>query len=81
MTQEQEYKEMGLKMMPSGRINHHHWYREKFGLCSVKDSTWSKKKHHHTCCKSRKAYCHLSGCKNRVEIGADDDYSDLKDIN
>ena len=69
---------MGFPLMPSGRINHHLWYGRKFGLCSVKDSTWNKIKGEHTCCKSQRAYCHKVGCKNRKEISIDDDLSDLK---
>lgn len=85
MTQEKEYIAMGFKLMPSGRINHHWWYCAKFQKGSVKDSTWiwdepprAQGEHrygHHTCCQSKKAYCHRLGCKNRKLI---DDYSDLK---
>ena len=85
-----EYLEMGFKLMPSGRINHHLWYGRKFGLSSAKDSTWrssvGKKagkcsKGYHVCCGSKKAYCHNMGCKNRVPLEElPDDLSDLKDI-
>ncbi len=87
-TQVQEYLDMGFELMPSGRINHHLWYGRKFGLSTMKDSTWrwEKGKEHkigcgyHSCCRSRKAYCHKVGCVNRREISAEDDLSDLKDI-
>jgi hypothetical protein len=91
ITQEQEYLSMGFKLMPSGRINHNLWYIRKFGRSSVKDSTWKYthvkkwggigyKRGEHTCCKSKKAYCHRVGCKNRKELLTEDDYSDLKDL-
>ena len=33
----------------------------------------------HVCCGSRKAYCHKTGCKNRIELDhVLDDLSDLK---
>ncbi len=80
-TQLEEYLAMGLELLPSGRVNEHKYYKIKYGVCSVKDSTWDRKKHWHTCCKSKRAYRHLAGCENRKRISeVNDDYSDLKDI-
>lgn len=86
MNQTQEYLAMGFKLLPSGRLNHNLWYGRKFGLSSKKDTTWTRNKKkkgdqgEHSCCGSKRAYCHKTGCKNRREILGDDDYSDLKRI-
>jgi hypothetical protein len=92
MTQKEEYLQMGFKLLPSGRIDHHLWYGRKFGLSSMKDSTWVSKAvkkvgkyntypGYHKCCKSQRSYCHKIGCKNRKDLLDDsDDYSDLKEI-
>lgn len=88
-TQTDEYLSMGFKLMPSGRLNHHLWYGRKFGLSSTKDSSWKWEKGmehkaghgQHICCKSRRAYCHKVGCKNRIELSKVlDDLSDLKEV-
>lgn len=76
----EEYLAMGFELMPSGRVNEHKWYKQKFGRGSVKDTTWSRENHWHSCCMSKRAYRHKLGCKNRKELLADDDYSDLKDV-
>lgn len=78
---------MGFKLLPSGRINHHKYYCNKFIKGSVKDKTWiwdeppqGKGNHrcgHHICCFSKKPYCHLSHCLNKILA---DDLSDLKEF-
>lgn len=85
MNIQQEYLSMGFMLMPCGKENHHKWYCRKFVKGSARDSTWKWDRGFervplhgfHSCCGSRKAYCHLVGCRNRVELLADDDYSDL----
>ena len=83
----EEYLAMGFELMPSGRINHHWWYCRKYIKGSTKDKTWIwdedpqeqgiQRHGHHSCCSSKKAYCHKVGCVNRKLA---DDLSDLKDI-
>lgn len=81
MKMEEEYIAMGLEFLPSGQMNEHQYYKRKYGLASVKDSSWSKRKRWHRCCKSKRAYRHKMGCKNRIALTEiEDDLSDLKDI-
>lgn len=78
--QTEEYLGMGFALMPSGKPNHYKWYVNKFRKGSVRDDTWNRGACHHSCCRSRKPYCHLVGCSNRIELPDCDDLSDLRDI-
>ncbi len=78
MHQLEEYFDMGFKLMPSGQVDEYKYYKEKYGVSSKKDFTWVALDSWHDCCKSRRAYRHKSGCKNRKEYK--EDYSDLKDL-
>lgn len=65
---------MGLRLCPCGKPNHYKWYCAKFRKGSARDATWNRNSMSHDCCRSRKPYCHLVGCRNRKPI---DDLSDL----
>lgn len=73
-----EIKELGL-IMSDGQMNR---YRKSFieGLGgSVKDKTWSRGKHRHSCCKSKVFWRHLKTCPQLCR-NAPEDLSDLKDL-
>lgn len=85
-TKIQKYLALGLKLLPSGRINEHHWVKYTVGTSSCKDATWvktSKKgqkvEGYHSCCGSKRSYRHNAACERMMDL-VSDDYSDLKDI-
>lgn len=66
---------------PSGCVNSDKLEKLIYGHFCKKDSTWSKIKSWHSCCKSKRAYRHKARCKNRIPLDKVlDDLSDLKDI-
>jgi|GEM_PF-2669993 len=74
----EERLEFGL-IMRDGKTNK---YRTAFieGVgASIKDRTWNRKKHQHSCCGSKVPWRHLINCSKAVR-NAPDDLSDLKDL-
>lgn len=64
---------------PKGKLNSDKYEKLIYGYFSTKDTTWSKVKKIHTCCKSSRASRHKAGCTERVR-NSSDDLSDLRDL-